>query len=119
MYRFFYLLNVLRISKPQATHLKCTVTRKFPHEEFWQTAIYVVDSMKFFCPQKRKLVLVPTLRNLKFTLKDTTVRNLDTLHNFLTSDISYIMPAKLYLQIHHKFLDTLFPKTEQRYHVAL
>nr|CAI5858804.1 unnamed protein product [Callosobruchus analis] len=72
MDKLFDSLNVLRISKPQAKPFKCVVTRKSPHEEYWQTAIFVVDSMKFFCPQKRKLVLVPILRNLKFTIKGFT-----------------------------------------------
>nr|CAI5817708.1 unnamed protein product [Callosobruchus analis] len=160
MDKLFDALNVLRISKPQAKPLKYAVTRKSHNEEFWQT---VVDSMKFFCPQKQKIVLVPRLRNWKFTIKgfnylkskllqeknfkpiltgafnqdplenffiyirshgvrntnpdvshfvssfkslvinncmsthspgsncqkDTTVRNLDTLHSFLTGDIMY------------------------------
>nr|CAI5819814.1 unnamed protein product [Callosobruchus analis] len=51
MDKLFDSLNVLRISKPQAKPLKCAVIRKSPHKEFWQTAISVVDSMKFFCPQ--------------------------------------------------------------------
>nr|CAI5853377.1 unnamed protein product [Callosobruchus analis] len=68
----FDTFNYTEISKPQAKPLKCAVTRKSPHEEFWQTASSVVDSVTFFCPQKRKLVLIPTLRNLKFNLKGFT-----------------------------------------------
>ncbi|VEN62360.1 unnamed protein product [Callosobruchus maculatus] len=69
MDKLFDSFNILRISKPQAKPLKCPVTKKSPHEEFWQIAISIVESMRFFCPDKRKLILVPTLRNLKFTIK--------------------------------------------------
>nr|CAI5843734.1 unnamed protein product [Callosobruchus analis] len=101
-------LTDTHISPNKVNKMKVKIcTKVFSHsknlEEFWQTAIFVVDSMKFFCPQKRKLVLVPTLRNLKFAIKGFTYLKRKLLQDknfkFILTGASIRIPLKTFLAI--------------------
>lgn len=57
--------KVAPVSKP----LKGALTLKSPHEQFWLQAIELVKTMKFYCERKQKYVIVPSLKNLMFSLR--------------------------------------------------
>ncbi|KAJ8980836.1 hypothetical protein NQ317_018416 [Molorchus minor] len=87
------------VSKP----LKGGVTATSPHEDYWRNAIKIIDTMKFYCPQKRKFVsrpasltnLIKTIRGFiyikkilpekKFDYILTRAFNQDSLENFFGS----------------------------------
>ncbi|KAJ8910063.1 hypothetical protein NQ315_013318 [Exocentrus adspersus] len=67
--QLFDSLNLSRKSKPQAKPLKWAVTRQSDHKKFWQYSLKMLDTMKFFSLEKQKLVKVPTIKNLIFTVR--------------------------------------------------
>ncbi|XP_023312722.1 uncharacterized protein LOC111692830, partial [Anoplophora glabripennis] len=67
--KLFDSLNISKKSKPQAEPLKWAVTKNSIHEEFWQNSLKILDTMKFFSLEKQRFVAIPTLKNLKFTVK--------------------------------------------------
>lgn len=58
-----------RRSKGQAKLLKQAVTSKSTHEQFWRDAIKIIDSMQFFSLKDQKMMTIPSLTNLKMTLR--------------------------------------------------
>lgn len=68
MDQLFDSLNVGKRSKPQAKPLKWAVTTTSNHKDFWNTAIKILDSFTFFSLEKQKVVSVPSIKNLKYTV---------------------------------------------------
>lgn len=65
----FDSLNVSKASKSAAKLMKRPVNKKSSHKVFWENAIEILKSMKFYCPKNKRLVVVPSIKNLISSLK--------------------------------------------------
>ncbi|XP_045473667.1 uncharacterized protein LOC123680055 [Harmonia axyridis] len=70
--KLFDSLNVSKIRNTQGKFLKEPVTRNSEHENFWQNAIKIFNSMTFYDDLKKKNVAVPSIKNFIFSLKGFT-----------------------------------------------
>lgn len=67
--KLFDSLNSGQRTGPPGKPLKAAVSKNTEHFHYWYQAIQILNSMKFYCPQKKRLVTVPSLKNLIHTLK--------------------------------------------------
>lgn len=65
----FDSLNSNNQLSPSGKPLKGAVKRNSLHAEYWRNAMSVLKNMKYFSTKKQKLVSVPSIRNLIFTIK--------------------------------------------------
>lgn len=80
--KLFDSLNVNSKVAPSTKPLKGGVTRDSPHEEHWRAAINVLQSMSYFNKDKKKLVKVPSIKNLIHTIKGFIYLKSVLLENF-------------------------------------
>lgn len=67
--KLFDSLNSSRKTGPPGKPLKASVTVKSEHLKYWYEAIRVIESMRYYCPESGKFTVVPSLKNLIFTLR--------------------------------------------------
>ncbi|XP_045477877.1 uncharacterized protein LOC123683023 [Harmonia axyridis] len=110
----FDSLNVSKASKSAAKLMKRPVNKKSSHKVFWENAIEILKSMKFYCPKNKRLVVIPSIKNLIRSLKGflylsrrllenkfkyflTGSFNQDCLENFFGNirDHEYKLPVKM------------------------
>lgn len=67
--KLFDSLNSCRKNGPPGKPLKAAVTVNSDHFNFWYEAISILETMRFYCPQKQRLSVVPSIKNFITTLK--------------------------------------------------
>ena len=54
---------------PSSKPLKGALTASSGHEEFWSYAIQQLNSIEYYCYKRKRMVKIPSIKNLIFTLK--------------------------------------------------
>lgn len=67
--KLFDSLNSSRKTGPPGKPLKAGVAANSEHITYWYEAIKVLESMKYYCPRTKKFMVVPSIKNLIFTIK--------------------------------------------------
>lgn len=80
--KLFDSLNSSRKTGPPGKPLKGAVTTTSDHISFWYKAIEIIETMKFWDPVKRTFVVVPSLKNLIFTIRGFIVLSQKILRMF-------------------------------------
>lgn len=68
--RLFDSVNADTPRPPPGKKLKCAYSTLSGHQEFWAKSIDTLKTMKFYCPNKKVFVSVPTIKNFIFTLRN-------------------------------------------------
>lgn len=67
--KLFDSLNSSKRFGPPGKPLKNAVTANSNHFKFWGEALDIIKTMQFYCPNRKKFVAVPSLKNLIHSLK--------------------------------------------------
>lgn len=84
----FDSLNGKSKAAPSSKPLKGAVNRTSEHENFWNEALAILKTMKFYCVEKKKFIYVPSLKNLCFSLEGMKYLTRKLLQQ---KDFSYVM----------------------------